>query len=45
MIPLNLIQLGFSDIKLQKEYYSNYYKNFIKPYEEDGTITILKCNI
>lgn len=45
MIPKSIITVGFKDKETHKEYLSNYYKKYIKPYEEDGCITILTCNI
>ena len=45
MIPLNLITFGFFDNDQCADYIKNYYTKYIKPYEEDGSITILTCNI
>lgn len=45
MIPKDIITVGFKDKEAHKEYLSSYYKKYIKPYEEDGSITILTCNI
>lgn len=45
MIPLNLIAMGFRNKEEQGNYIKDYYTKYIKPFEEDGTITILSCNI
>lgn len=45
MIPLNLLMVGFKDKESQENYIKDYYTKYIKPYEKDGTITIVTCNI
>lgn len=45
MIPLDLITIGFPEKEPCKEYIKNYYTKYIKPFEENGSITILTCNI
>ncbi len=45
MIPLDLVSIGFENKEEGRNYIKNYYTKYIKPYEEDGTITIVTCNI
>lgn len=45
MIPLDLITIGFTEKEPCKEYIKNYYTKYIKPFERNGSITILTCNI
>lgn len=45
MIPLNILEIGFENQKTCENYIKDYYTNYIKPYEDDGKITILSCNI
>lgn len=45
MIPLNLILFGFSKEEPCREYIKNYYTKYVKPYEDEGCITIFSCNI
>ena len=45
MIPLDLLRVGFSSKEVCSEYIKNYYTKYIKPYEKDGSITIVTCNI
>lgn len=45
MIPINLIMMGFTKEEPVKEYIKNYYTKYVKPYEEEGNITMLSCNI
>lgn len=45
MLPLNLITVVFFNKESQADYIKNYYTQYIKPYEENGSITILSCNI
>lgn len=45
MMPLDLITIGFTEKESCEEYIKNYYTKYIKPYEENGSITILTCNI
>ena len=45
MIPLDLITYGFRNGEEGKKYIKNYYTQYIKPYEDNGIITIVTCNI
>ena len=45
MLPINLIMMGFTKEEPVKEYIKKYYTKYVKPYEEEGTITMLSCNI
>ena len=45
MLPLNLVAIGFKTMEEYKEYGKNYYTQYIKPYEKDGKIIILSCNV
>lgn len=45
MEPLNLVAVGFTKKEPCADYIKNYYTKYIKPYEKDGNITILTCNI
>ena len=45
MIPLNLVSFGFKNEKEGNKYIKNYYTQYIKPYESNGIITIVTCNI
>lgn len=45
MIPLNLVLFGFVNKEECKKYIKDYYTKYVKPYEDDGYITILSCNI
>lgn len=45
MMPINLIPMGFLKNEPQEEYIKNYYRKYIEPYKEDGTITIVTCQI
>lgn len=45
MIPLDLITFGFSKEEQYENYIKDYYVKYIKPFEENGSITILSCNM
>lgn len=45
MIPLDLITVSFKNKESCENYIKDYYTKYIKPYEKEGSITILTCNI
>ena len=45
MIPLDLITCGFRNKEESNKYIKDYYTQYIKPYENNGIITIVTCNI
>lgn len=45
MIPLSILTIGFQNQDACRNYIKDYYTKYIKPYENDGRITILSCNV